>query len=152
MDRESDLLLAARRVAQARRAVVRQRQRILMLEEIRRLGVLIRPGRKRYDERHDVGIAPSDSCSDPLVSAQAAQQFAPLDTARFSITATHVFTSDESRAFVMNAHETIVRFDFTVPLRSLLTPVFRSLLKLRCRRVLRSAQRQGHAIAAHGVA
>src|SRR5262245_18941157 len=32
MDRESDLALVARRVAQARRAVARQRERILMLE------------------------------------------------------------------------------------------------------------------------
>ena len=32
MDRESDLPLTARRVAQVRRAIVRQRQRIMMLE------------------------------------------------------------------------------------------------------------------------
>jgi len=44
------------------------------------------------------------------VSASAAQQFAPLDTAPSSVAATRFFTIDESRAFVINAHETTVRF------------------------------------------
>jgi hypothetical protein len=37
--------------------------------------------------------------SDPRVGAEAAQQFAPLDTASFSVTETNVFRINEFRPF-----------------------------------------------------
>src|SRR5262245_56531129 len=57
-------------------------------------------------------IAPSDKrvVQTLLWALKPLKQFAPLDAAAFSVTGTHVSTNDDSRAFVINAHETTVRF------------------------------------------